>query len=367
MITVDYKILFEVRVLHDYYLYGADPLGTGGEAKSFFAMDTPAQSARLQALLRSGRYDMRGELDFVVGSAGRAAFGDFRLRMITTPTGFYVGMEVQPAKPATPPGRFRPAIAPAKDTVLTFGLAFLNPSFGAISNVRLDRDADSLYYFSNTGRHDGLSLSRPVESLAAGQRYRMGDLARVGNVLRQAVEDNNGEARSWVPVVGSAFVNQGDRSLDPATPWLQDWLRTVPPPASQIKGIIQIALQSGNGDLSPLTDEGLLATRYVPGQARPVYPVFELRFLSLSTYWRFRKIGGFSAAEADLIQQNAGALLDRVGGDFVTKKPRFLARELPPFVSPQNAFRMPNAMPGTLRAASGRLYSDVQIDHVSKP
>ena len=26
MTIVDYKILFEVRVLHDYYLYGVDPL-----------------------------------------------------------------------------------------------------------------------------------------------------------------------------------------------------------------------------------------------------------------------------------------------------------------------------------------------------
>ena len=78
-----------MRVLHDYYLYGVDPLETGNNQKiekSFFAMNASAQSGhRLQELLRNGRYNIRKDLDFLVRLDGTGRmFDDLHLRMITT-------------------------------------------------------------------------------------------------------------------------------------------------------------------------------------------------------------------------------------------------------------------------------------------
>lgn len=367
MTTVDYKILFEVRVLHDYYLYGLDPLEKDGTEKSFFAMNAAAQVARLQAMLRSGRYDIRKDLDFLVGSVERNTFRDLRLKMIKTATGFYLGMEVKSSASNGGPVRFSPVISPSDNTTLTFGVAFSNPSFGAISNLRLDKDSRDIYHFTNTGNHDGMSLSNPIGTLTSGQQYRMGDLALVGGTLRQAVADNDGDAAFWAPVPGNAFVSQADRRLSIDEDWYRNWLLTCQRPIIQPMGVIQIALKSGNGNLSPLSPDGLLATRYLPGQARPVHPVFELRFLSRATYWRYRKMGGFSDKEVEKIEEVTGALLDHIGADFVTKTPKHLARDLPPLPlnSPaSDAFRIPNAQPGSIKAGGGKLYSEIYLNYV---
>jgi hypothetical protein len=364
MTTVDYKILFEVRILHDYYLFGPDPFEEG-VSRSYFAMNAAAQQARLQALLRRGRYDIGKDLDFLLGSREQWTFSDLRLRMIKSPTGFFIGMEVESTVQNGGAARFRPAIRPLDDATLTFGVAFSNPSFGAISNLRLDRDTQNIYYFTNQGIHDGISLSKPIGRLIGGQQYRMGDLAMVGRDSRQAIADNAGDPSFWEPLAGNGFVNQADRSLSIDEEWYRDWLLTLQS-AGRPNGVIQIALKSGNGRLSPLDADGLLATRFVPGRSRPVHPVFELRFLGLATYWRYRKMDGFSDEEIKTIEDCASKVLERSGVDFVAKTPRRSARELPllPLESPPKFFRLPNAQPGSLRAGGGKLYSEIYLSYV---
>ena len=78
---------------------------------------------RLQELLRNGRYGIGRTYNFLVGSTERRTFDDLHLRMITTSTGFYVAMEVKPITADGGQVRFRPAITPSGDTVLTFGIA----------------------------------------------------------------------------------------------------------------------------------------------------------------------------------------------------------------------------------------------------
>ncbi len=368
MTTVDYKILFEVRILHDYYLFGPDPF-QDEVSTSYFAMDSASQAARLQALLRRGRYDISKDLEFIVGPADSRSFSDLRMRMIRSSTGFFIGIEVEATAQNGGAVRFRPVIRPADDATLTFGIAFTNPSFGAISNLRLDRDSNNIYYFSNRGRHDGPSLSQPIGSLVAGQQYRMGDLARVGRDLRRATADNSGDSRFWEPVTGNGFVSQADRSLDVNEPWYREWLATLQGSYGRPKAVMRIALKSGEGSLSPLDENGLLATRFVPGRPRPVHPVFELRFLGLATYWRYRKMGGFSEAESKTIENCASKVLDRNGAGFVTKTPKASARENPPLPleAPPAFFRLPIAQPGSIRSEAGKLFSEIYLDFVPVP
>lgn len=371
--TLNYRILFEIRVLHDYYLFGMDPslnvksiIPQPSPPGSYFAMNEAGQHNRLQNLLRRGLYDVGKDLEFILGRSDAGTFGDLRLRMIKTPAGFLVGIEVKTIVQIGGAKRFRPMIDPPEDATLTFGIGFLNPSFGAISNLRLDRDTQDLYYFTNRGDHDGMSLSKSIAPIVSGKKYRMGDLALVGGKLHQANADNTGDASFWEPVAGSGFVHQADRSLNTGEDWFTDWRATLGVSAAPPKGVIQIALKSGNGSLSPLDSDGFLNSRFEPGRARPVHPVFDLRFLSQATYWRYRKTNGFTEEEVNAIERYAGKELVRSGSDFVTLKPRPAARELPrfPLESAPEFFRLPNAQPGSLRAGDGKLFSEIFLDSV---
>ena len=361
MISIEYKRLFEVRFLHNYYLYGAEP-GNGGSVKSFFAMSAENQAVRLVELVKSGRYDIRKDLDLLIGANDEKLFKNLRMKLVRTATGFFVGMEVKRVVSNGGEIRFQPSILPPENTYVTIGLSIANPFFGAISNLRLDQDADNIYYFTNEGAHDDLSLATPIAQLVPGQRYRMGDLALVAGNVKQATADNNGSAGFWSTVAGKGLVNQGDRRLSSQEDWYRNWRATVRIRSKHPTGIIRIALMSGNGQLSPIDEAGLLATRFdnVTG-AR--HPIFELRWLSRSTYWRYRKRDGFGEEEIEAIMNGAGPLLEREGDAFVTKSPRPLTSERSTWTGA--SIRLPDAQLGSIKAEGGKIFSDVEFNKLN--
>jgi hypothetical protein len=361
MINIEYKRLFEVRFLHDYYLYGAEP-GNGGSVKSFFAMSAENQAARLVELVKSGRYDMRNDLDLLIGANEEKVFKDLRMKLVRTATGFFVGIEVNRVVSNDGEIRFQPAVLPPEDTYVTIGLSIANPFFGAISNLRLDQDVDNIYHFTNEGAHDDLSLAMPIAQLVPGQRYRMGDLALVAGSVKQATADNKGSAGVWSTVAGKGFVNQGDRSLSSQEDWYRNWRATVRIRSKHPVGIIRIALLSGNGQLSPIDENGLLTKQTLPGKKSP-HPVFELRWLSRSTYWRYRKSSGFEEKDIEAIMNGAGSLLEKEGDVFVTKSPRPLTSERSAWTGA--SIRLPDAQPGSIKAEGGKIFTDVEFNELN--
>lgn len=360
MINIEYRRLFEVRFLHDYYLYGAEP-GNGGSVKSFFAMSAENQAVRLGNLVRSGRYDMRKNLDLLFGADDEQLFKGLRMKLVRTATGFFVGMQVKRIVSNGGEVRFYPAILPPVDTYMTVGLSIVNPFFGAISNLRLDQDVDNIYCFTNEGTHDDLSLATPIAQLVPGQRYRMGDLALVAGSVKQATADNNGSAGFWSAVAGKGVVNQGDRSLSPQEDWYRNWRATVRIRSKHPASVIRIALMSRNGRLSPIDENGLLTT--ISNDSSSHYPIFELRFLSRSTYWRYRKKGGFGEGDIEAIISGAGSILQREGEVFVTKSPRPLTSERSAWTGV--SIRPPDAQPGSIKAEGGKIFSDVEFNDLN--
>lgn len=361
MINIEYKRLFEVRFLHDYYLYGTEP-GNGGSVKSFFAMSAENQTARLDELVRSGRYDMRKDLDLLIGANDEQLFKNLRMKWVRTATGFFVGMQVKRVVSNGGEIRFQPEILPPIDTHVTIGLSIANPFFGAISNLRLDQDVDNIYYFTNEGAHDDLSLAAPTAQLVPGQRYRMGDIALVAGSIKQAIADNNGSASFWSTVTGKGLVNQGDRSLSPQEDWYRNWRATVRTRSQHPAGVIRIALMSGNGRLSPIDENGVLTGGF-SRDSRNNYPVFELRFLSRSSYWRYRKRGGFGVGEIEAIMNGAGSIVEREGEVFVTRNPRPLTSERSAWAGA--SIRLPDAKPGVIKAEGGKVFSDVEFNELN--
>lgn len=372
MASVEYKILFEVRFLHDYYLYGVDP-GGDGRTKSFFAMSAKSQSARLVELLKSGQYDIRKDLDVIVGAADERLIKSLRMKFVRTATGFFLGMQVKRVVSSSGEIRFQPVISPSEDTCITIGLSIANPFFGSISNLRLDQDVDKIYYFTNEGVHHDLSLASPISQIVPGQQYRMGDLALVTGNVKQALADNIGNSHWWTAVDGNGFIHQGDRSLSPVEDWYARWRATVGLRSKHPAGVIKIALMSGNGQLSPIDENKFLTTRFpstIEDRAHStiqtaVHPVFELRWLSRATYWRYRKRDGFSARERSDIMLKAGSLLADEDGQFVTKEPWPIIRERRPSLLPELSIRLPYAQPGLIKAEGGKVFSDIEFNELN--
>lgn len=362
MISVEYKILFEVRFLHDYYLYGAEP--GGGEMQSFFAMSGEKQVARLAELVTSGRYDIRKDLEILIGANDEKLFKRQRMKLVQTATGFFLGIQVKRIVSSGGEIRFRTAVPLAENASVTIGLSTANPYFSAITNVRMDRDVDSIYFFTNEGAHDDLSLASPVAQLIPGQRYRMGDLALVAGSVKQAIADNTGNPLFWTAVAGLGVVNQADRRLSAQDDWYNDWRSTVRLRSKHPAGLIKIALMSGSGRLSPLDDNGQLTTRMYSTKKNS-HPVFELRWLSRKTYWRYRKRDGFLAQERERIMNGAGALLEIEDDKFVTRDPRAITRERPTSPWPGASIRLPHAQPGAIKVEGGKVFSDVEFNELN--
>lgn len=366
MISIEYKILFEVRFLHDYYLYGLET-DTDNHMKSFFAMSTENQSARLAELLERGRYDMRKDLDILIGSIEEKLFKKLRLKLVRTATGFFLGVQVNRVVTSDGEIRFKPVIFPPDDTCVTIGFSIANPFFGAITNLRLDRDVDKIYYFTNEGVHDDLSLATPIAQLVPGKRYRMGDLALVAGRVKQAIADNNGNAQVWTDIDGKGLISQGDRHLDTQEDWYSKWRSTVRLRSKHPAGIIKISLYSGNNRLGLIGENGLLTKRQTGNTGSSnhrVHPVFELRWLSRTTYWCYRKRDGFSSKERGDLTDGAGSLLELQNDKFITKAPRPITRERPQIPWPGTSILLPNAQPGSIRAESGKLFSDVEFNEL---
>lgn len=356
MMTIEYKILFEVRFLHDYYLMDKSE-------KSFFALNPNEQRLLIQKKLRTINYDIYKNIEVSLSTYEQNLFKNFRLKLIKTPLGFYIGIEVKSEVTENGIIRYRPTIGQAQNVELTFGLSLVNPMFGSITNLRLSNDSEKIYYFSNQEEHIENTLSRPVEILQAGQNYRMGDLVLIGNKVHEALEDNDGIEEKWQPIIGQGFVHQADLSLSTNEGWYKDWLLNFSSRPVKPFGLIKIFFRTENQLLSPIDDDGYLATQLETGQLRPTHPVYELRFLSRATYWRYKKVDGFTAEEVSHINANASEILTFITDNFETKKPRYLAKELPPLGT--HSFRLPKAQPYSIKAESGRLYSDIYFNEVN--
>jgi hypothetical protein len=308
---------------------------------------------------------MRKDLDLLVGVDEERLFRNLKMKLVNTETGFFLGMQVERVTTNGGEIRFKPTISPPEDTYVTIGLSIVNPYFGAISNTRLDRDVDKIYYFTNEGVHDDNSLAKPIGQLVPGQRYRMGDLALVAGSVKQAIVDNAGNPRFWSTVGGKGLINQGDRSLDSQANWYIKWRSTVRLRSKHPDGVIRIALMNGSGQLSSIDENKFLTTKLHTDMGHSNHPVYELRWLSRPTYWRYRKRDGFSSDERDHIVNGAGALLQLQDDKFITKDPRPIAREHLKSPWPGTTIQLPSAQPGSIKAEDGKFFSDIEFNELN--
>jgi hypothetical protein len=213
MNTILYKRLFEIRILHDYYLSKAD-------LTSFYALNNNEKTEFLKFSISRDEYDVRNYLDIIPTESTRTVFNNFHLRMAIIPSGFIVGVKVKSRLNETGEVEYLPtSLTPADALHLGFFLRITDPEFTTYTNLKIQNSAPFRYFFSNTNTDGGKifpSLSVPVADFVAGKTYEPGEMAIVGGILKEALEETtSNNAAVWRAVAGNVFANQQDRILLP--------------------------------------------------------------------------------------------------------------------------------------------------------
>ena len=353
--TIEYKVICEVNVLHDYYLIDR-------AYRSYFSLNDSDLKQLLDGKLRRGLYDLRRDLEWLINREAAQILKNFRMRLLPNPLGFKLAIEVKSENQINGSRRFRPVISIPEDAELNIGIQITNPLFVNFTNIALRPSDNKIYSFTNNGPHDGRSLSRPVSTFDTRQSYRMGDLVLLDGQVTQAIEDHNGDTSKWEAVSGNGFVNEADRILDTQSGRFRDWRFGFPLPMSVPFGLIDLRFRMDNQDYTLITPDGYLITQQVTGVQRAVPPRFELRFLSRATYWRYQKQSGFVPAEIDQINERTNGGVETVGGAIVTRKPRYFAQALTVFGA--NSGPLSNPEPTTIKAEGRKLYSDILFNSI---
>ena len=355
MITIEYKIICEVVILHDYYLISSN-------YTSFFALNPSQQQVLLNRKLRSEQYDVNRDLNLIISMQDQALLRSYRFIVLPNPLGFQLAIEVKSEKDPSGAILYKPAVPLPEDFSVRIGLDQINPIFDNITNLELSSLRKSVYAFSNEENRIAGTLSRPVTPYDPGRSYKMGELAMIGGNVQQVTEDNTGDLSKWEPVSGEGFVNAADRTLDTEQDEFKDWMLGVSSPPRRLLGVIDLYAYAENPSLSLIDSDGYLVTRRNPGIQRPVNQRFELRFLSRGTYWRYRKKEGFTNDEIERIKTKSAGFLVFDNSVFTTLKPRYYTQSLIRFENSLALF--PNANPTALREEGARLFSDIYFNKV---
>lgn len=207
------KRLFEVRLLHDYFL--------NIENESFFAgtLTSEQREERLRELASMGQLNMRKEIEIRPTEKTKELLRNYRLRFIPTLTGFFVGVQVNKIEPGDDSITYQPLIPMGNDLEFSFHIYPTNPRFKSYSNVPLRKRVEAIYYFDNnmnTGKV-APSLSLPVLPFDSNTSYEMGEMAINGGATQGAVEDAEpgSPPAIWESVDGEGLINTNDRRLLP--------------------------------------------------------------------------------------------------------------------------------------------------------
>jgi len=208
--AVIYKIVCEVKWMHEYYL-------TSEKGETVF--DLAAQSDRINFLFQRFADDavtINNNLSFFVPGPQQSLFDDAKLKIIPSYSGFKLAVKCN--KALLPDGTtvYQPFTALPVVTGIPIMIREEN-SIGSFSNHALQRPFNAAWYFTNQdfpAVKNFPFLSNPVPAFEAARVYEQGEIALHGpNDVRIFL--NNGAVDPWLPLQGTSYINESDKCLLP--------------------------------------------------------------------------------------------------------------------------------------------------------
>lgn len=334
---ITYRRLAAVNILHSFYLDEED--------KVYYGLPQAEQEERLAGLMMDNRYRLIDDLVITPTAATEKILKGQKIVFRQTPLGVILGIatgnDLQPSIPVSPQLR------------LQFVIRLKQASLVSRSNLRLNPVTPACYYFTNDNIVTGQvfpSLSAPVQNVADGRIYEMGETAVVNGTVSRAISRTSSAAAGWAAMDDFHCISEYDRILLPrkfmykfepsdivnASFSLQkdgnevmslpfekpaamkevmldfsavpnDLYRLVVTGTNNYNRNYTVYLQQelyqpdawGVLDLVMNTTEAAYRLTDINGSLVPAAPVFELRFASRATYWKYYLQKSDPASEAD--------------------------------------------------------------------
>jgi len=219
MSEILYKRLFEVNILHDYFLISAD-------GSSFFEKSHADKEALLKSKLHHKMYNVADFFDLTFSEETKRSLSEYKLIYKKTALGFVVGIQVFEEN-ISGAIVYKPRFILPNTLSLTFTINPLAAHFLSMTNIGLRPDLPANFYFTNKGKqvfnetgpsHKSLPISAIAERRQDGAYYEMGTLLKFGNGLREALEFTNANTNDlnfWTKLKDKRYVTNADRILLP--------------------------------------------------------------------------------------------------------------------------------------------------------
>ncbi|MEZ5039244.1 MAG: hypothetical protein R2828_05115 [Saprospiraceae bacterium] len=206
---IKYYRLFEVKILHEYYLLSADNA-------SFFDLLGESRDAILKSQVINDRYRLSKDLNIRPTEESKQKIKNYRWRFVPTQTGFLIGGEGVNKEGSL---AVHSAIPVEDKLMLEFIIEPRNPEFNNFTNSILSTPLPSRYLFSNQGTPvsgvDFKSISKNIQPFQSGKTYATGALVDFGGNDIGVATGNTTDNNHWLSLPGLGFVNENDKTLLP--------------------------------------------------------------------------------------------------------------------------------------------------------
>jgi len=207
--AIVYKIICEVKLLHEYYL-------TGSQGQSVF--DETSQDDRLQWLYNhfsQGAPSINNDIDFVAPASQQQLFENYHLRIVPSYSGFKLAVRCRPQQLGDGTTVYTPFV-PLPDNLEIPVMLEAKTNVHAFSSVLIGSPVRAGYFFTNEnfpGTKTFPFLAGAVPAFDAAKTYQQGELAAFGSGISLFL--NNGAADPWRTLHGAGYITEADRLLVP--------------------------------------------------------------------------------------------------------------------------------------------------------
>ena len=208
--AIIYKILCEVKWMHEYYL-------TSDKGDTVF--DLAAQSDRIHFIFQQFAKDIpsiNSDLAFVPPPSQQSLFDNVKLKIIPSYSGFKVAVKCNKKKLNDGTIVYMPVI-PFPDNLVIPVMIQEKNSIGGFSNNKIGNPLKAGWYFTNNDLPAVKTfpfLSNAVPSFNNALAYQQGEIASYGaNDIRAFL--NNGAVDPWLKLKGTGYINETDNWLLP--------------------------------------------------------------------------------------------------------------------------------------------------------
>ena len=414
MESIVFKKLFELRILHEYYLSKNDD-------SEYFALSELEKGEILDNMLFYDRYDIWKDIAIEPTRETLKVLDNQHLRFVRQKTGFLLGIKVKPSVG----GPFFPFINLEESLTFSFMIRVKNSNFKNYTNQRLQSNFPAIFYFSNDNSDNNKifpSLSSPVELFKSGRTYEAGEIVQIGpDVMQAIIKTNTNAPANWKKIDSIAITHEGEKfalplqfsygfeagtnvlqadfmlkktdgtivktiSATKTTPLDKVLLNFTPEDTErEVKGLHLLEVSGDNGfqdnrriffsDNFNAADFGILEIKTdsanpgfnllnADGSINPVTPVYEIRIKSRNTYWRYLSSRGTTLAvtpkTAPYLISDSGALRSKL--PIPMRGALYEFRDADPTVP---LVFLPNPSDFSLKPETdGRIYSDIYVSEI---